>query len=144
MWLGARCRLFNTRNSRLIASVAPVLTFLPEGGSVMNRSSLVAPLFAVMTFVACGRQSSFKLQLAGSSQLSTDGDRSVVSMPSGDTLLLAVVVVGTAPAEVKLTTTDLPAFVKLDGPMLRVTPTRTEAGEYTFTVTATAGHESAS
>lgn len=110
----------------------------------MNRSLLVAPLLAAMTFVACGRQSSFKLQLAGSSQLSADGDRSVVSMTSGDTLLLAVVVVGTAPTEVKLTTTDLPAFVKLDGAILHVTPARTEAGEYTFTVTATAGHESAS
>ena len=108
----------------------------------MSRATLV-----ILAFVGCGsgsRPPSFKLQLPFSSSSGDTYGSASIEMRAGDTRLLQLVVVGPVPEPIRFATADAPAFVALDGPMLTLSPQRQDAGDYTFTVTGTAGTESES
>ena len=94
--------------------------------------------------VACsGQASHFRLQVASSSSTGA-GQAPTVTMQAGETRLVRFMVVGEVPESVTFSATGLPSFASLTGPLLTLSPARSDAGETVVTVTASAGSESAS
>ncbi len=60
-------------------------------------------------------------------------------MRAGETRILVLVVIGSAPEEVLFSGTDLPRFATLEGPILTLAPQRPDKGEYLLTLTAASG-----
>ncbi len=93
--------------------------------------------------VHCGSQSShFQLQI--SSALSTDVGAPRITMQAGETRLVELLVIGVVPGPVTFSAQGLPAFGGLDGPILTLSPTRADQGEYAITLMAKSGNETAS
>src|SRR5438132_8095762 len=100
----------------------------------------------VAASLACGSGSrqQFQLQIASPNSSMVDGDSTKLRMQAGEKLIVALVVVGHAPGQVRYSSQNLPAFGTLDGSLLTLSPARSQAGEYSFTLTATAGSDSQS
>ena len=98
----------------------------------------------LLAILSCGRQSpQFRVQLP-SSVTNAEGESPTVEMRAGETLSIAFVLVGNVPDHVTFSATGLPSFATLSGAVLTLAPTRRDQGEFTFTVAASAGSESAS
>src|SRR3954468_15171109 len=66
-----------------------------------------------------------------------------VTLSPGESALLRVVVLGPGGESASISSPDLPAFAQLSGATLRLSPQRTDLGEYTVTLLARAGGQSA-
>jgi hypothetical protein len=91
---------------------------------------------------ACSQSSHWKLELSPSASTSGEGQSAKMDIQAGETTMVELLVIGAAPGPLTFAAADLPAFATLRGPVLKVAPGRTDAGEYDVTVTATAGGES--
>jgi hypothetical protein len=72
-----------------------------------------------------------------------DGAAPSVELRAGETRTVVLLAVG-ADEPVKFGSHDLPAFAKLDGPILTLAPQRSDSGDYALTLSAEAGRESTS
>src|SRR5438445_11071953 len=99
----------------------------------MKRIMLVILVVAT----GCGREST----RVPASRLELVVPDTTIDMQGGQTREIQLLVVG-AKAEQVNYSAELPAFARLAGSLLTLTPTRSDAGSYKLTVTATAGNES--
>jgi hypothetical protein len=102
----------------------------------------------VVAVLACGggQQSAppqFELRLASSAG-TLGGDSTTIDMQTGETRSIAFMLVGSPSGRIAFSAQGLPTFATLSGPLLMLTPTRRDQGEFMVTVTASAGAESAS
>src|SRR6267154_3043213 len=105
--------------------------------------------FALIAFVTgvaiagcgSGSKSASHLALQLSSSDAVDGAAPRIAMRAGETRTVVVVAIG-ADGTVTYGGRELPAFAKLDGPILTLSPQRQEAGEYSLSLSATDGHDS--
>lgn len=88
--------------------------------------------------LGCGvAESNFELQVASDNVSKGPDGASRLEMQAGNSLALQMLVVGSVPGPIMFTADGLPAFAVQDGSLLTLSPRRTDAGEYSFTVTAT-------
>src|SRR4051812_18061149 len=105
----------------------------------MNVRFTLVALVSAGALAACGSGSTstshLALQLTSSETI--DGAAPRIAMRAGETRTVVVVAIG-ADGTVKFAGRELPAFAKLDGPIL--TPQRQDAGDYSLSLSATDGH----
>jgi hypothetical protein len=97
--------------------------------------------------VGCGSGSAnqqFQLELSTASESRDAGASRRIEMQAGDTLGIEMLVVGSVPGPVTFTAEGLPSFATLNGPLLELATARSDAGEFSFTVSARSGHSSSS
>jgi len=108
------------------------------------RHSLIA-FVSTCTIAACGSgttsASHLVLQLSSSDAIDAAAPR--IEMRAGETRTVVLLAVG-ADNPVAFGGDRLPAFARLDGPILTLAPQRTDEGDHPFRLTATAGHDSSS
>ena len=100
----------------------------------------VLSLLAAGAVVACsGAQTDhFKLQISAPQASTRDGDSTRLQMQAGDKLVVALVGIG-AEGPITYSGKSLPSFAGLDGQLLTLAPARSQAGEYSLNLSATAG-----
>jgi hypothetical protein len=106
----------------------------------MNRA-----VIALAVALGCGSKepAGFRLQMSGGD--TTGGARpATLTLEGGQTRTVELIVVGSTPAPVTFSGQNLPAFATLDGPLLTISPARTDKGAYDLTVVASSGDQSAS
>lgn len=105
-------------------------------------------LFAVFaSSFSCSRSAqdaNWKLEVSSSAASTSDGQNFKIEVKTGETTVVELLVVGTAPGSVQFSASGLPSFGMLQGPMLKFRPARQDAGEYEVTVTATSNEDSQS
>jgi hypothetical protein len=106
--------------------------------------SLLLLAAVAIASVSCSPSPQWKLELSSSTAAATDGQSFKIELKAAETTVVELLVVGSAPGSVQFTAANLPAFGTLQGPVLRFSPGRQDAGEYDVTVTATAGGDSQS
>jgi len=109
------------------------------------RSAILA-LVPACLIGGCGsgsRASGSHLSLQLNSSGPLDAAAPTIEMTAGETRSVVLVAVG-ADEAVQFTSDGLPAFAKLEGPILTLAPQRGDGGDYTVTLTATAGRDSSS
>lgn len=84
----------------------------------------------------CG-ESKFQLQLASQDISRAPNGASRLEMQAGNALAVQMVVVGAGSGPVTFTADGLPGFAVQKGSLLTLSPRRADAGEYSFTLTAT-------
>src|SRR3954471_11426173 len=109
----------------------------------MNVRFTLVALVSAGALAACGSGSTstshLALQLTSSEAI--DGAAPRIAMRAGETRTVVVVAIG-ADGTVKFAGRELPAFAKLDGPILTLSPQRQDAGDYSLSLSATDGHDS--
>src|SRR2546428_8777974 len=103
------------------------------------------PLIAVTIVsvsLSCAQSPQWKFQLSSSAGSVADGDSVKIEMQAAETTVVRLRVVGPVSEPVTFSAAGPPAFGSLQGPVLRLSPGRQDAGEYTVTVTASAGGDS--
>jgi hypothetical protein len=104
-------------------------------------------LLVLAAALQCGsgtERANFRLQVSAAGATSGSDGSSRIEMRAGETLVVALLIVGAVPGPVTFTAAHLPPFATLDGPMLKIVPGRVDKGEYEMTLTATAGGNSQS
>ncbi len=109
----------------------------------MNANKVCRALLVFAWAIHCGSQpSQFRLEI--SSSLTNDVAAPRITMQAGETRLVELLVVGAVPGPVTFSTEGLPAFGRLDGPILTLSPARIDQGEYAITLMAKSGNQTAS
>ncbi len=103
----------------------------------MSRLGLVAACFAAL---ACGPATNGQNQQQFQLQLASDH----VDLEAGQSVLIELMVIGTAGRPVSITSPDLPSFAVLVGNELRIVTARADRGSYPITLVATSGADSSS
>jgi hypothetical protein len=101
-------------------------------------------LLIVLVASGCGSKSApktFTLQLSTSSV--SDAGLPLISMQGGDTKIIELFAVG-ASSPITFSGANLPRFAALQGPILTLSPSRQDAGDFVLTLTATDGSASQS
>ena len=107
----------------------------------MKRLYLVLFISAIHCGTGGTQSSTFRLQISGES---TDVAASRITMQAGETRLVQLLVVGAVPGSVTFSAEGLPAFGRLDGSILTLSPSRADQGEYAITLIARSGNQTAS
>jgi hypothetical protein len=106
--------------------------------------TIAVPLLSASS-LSCSRSSQgsdWKLEMSSSAASTNDGQAFKIEMQAGETTIVELLVVGSAPGSVEFAASGLPAFGTLQGPLLKFVPGRQDAGHYDATVTATSGGDS--
>jgi hypothetical protein len=109
----------------------------------MKRS---AAHLCLLLAIACGQGQSVSPPLrVGLQGHATQGEGTVIplSLNGGESKTLALLALGSTTSAVAFFATSLPAFATLEQALLTLSPSRAEAGTYSFTITVTDGRQTA-
>src|SRR6266446_9269861 len=100
-------------------------------------------LLVAIMIAACsgGADEQLELQIAVPAHFTVNGDPTSIYMQAGDKLVVALVAIGAKQKAVVFSGDALPPFATLDGQLLTLSPTRSQAGDYSLKLSATAGSE---
>src|SRR5438132_1028786 len=100
--------------------------------------------FAIAMVVLCGCGSPVERSDAQATKLQLLVTKDPLVVETDHTLMLQVLVIGEGADEATISSPDLPAFAKLQGAILTLSPSREYQGDYTLTLVATAGPSTSS
>jgi hypothetical protein len=110
----------------------------------MTSGRLLAVSIASVS-VSCSQEPrQWRLELGSTTDSVDDNGARKIEMQAGETTNLELVVIGSPSNSIAFEADGLPPFATLSGPILKLAPGRPDAGSYTFTLTAKAGHDSSS
>jgi hypothetical protein len=93
--------------------------------------------------LSCAQSGHWKLELSPPASAAAT-DSSEIEIQAGETTIVELVVVGAASGSFAFGASNLPPFATMNGPALKLSPTRQDAGGYAVTLTASDGAETQS